>query len=146
MNKRAFLGGIAFLVATAISPAMAEFKPTRPLEIVVHGGPGSGNDLLARALAAMAEQAHLSPVRIQVVNKPGGGSTNASSYLLSKKGDSDTIGIFTTVWIIDPLLQQQATTRLTDLTLIARLIFEPALVVVKADSPFQSLSDFINAA
>lgn len=81
-----------------------------------------------------------------MVNKPGGGSTNASSYLLSKKGDPNTLGIFTSVWIIDPLLQEAATTRLNDLTPVARLIFEPALVTVRADSPFQSLGDFIAAA
>ncbi|EWY41847.1 hypothetical protein N825_24455 [Skermanella stibiiresistens SB22] len=146
MNKYLRLGCAAFVMALAAGPAQADFKPTRPLEIVVHGGPGSGNDLLARAITAMADQAHLSPVRMQVVNKPGGGSTNASSYLVSKKGDVNTIGIFTSVWIIDPLLQPEATTRLTDLTPIARLIFEPALVTVRADSPFHSVDDFIAAA
>ncbi|QJP13957.1 tripartite tricarboxylate transporter substrate binding protein [Starkeya sp. ORNL1] len=147
MNRRHFLGCTALLALSTVTPAFAgEFVPTRPLELVVHGGPGSGNDLLARALVAMIDQAKLSPVRIQVVNKPGGGSTNASSYLMSKKGDNNTIGIFTSVWIIDPLLQQEATTRLNDLTPLARLIFEPALVTVRADSPFNSLGDFIAAA
>ncbi|WP_162375490.1 tripartite tricarboxylate transporter substrate binding protein [Ancylobacter sp. TS-1] len=147
MNRRHALGCALALAISGITPALAgEFVPTRPLELVVHGGPGSGNDLLARAVVAMIDQAKLSPVRIQVVNKPGGGSTNASSYLLSRKGDPNTLGIFTSVWIIDPLLQEAATTRLNDLTPVARLIFEPALVTVRADSPFQSLGDFIAAA
>lgn len=147
LNRRHLLGCAAALAVAGFTPAFAaEFVPTRPLELVVHGGPGSGNDLLARAVVAMIDQAKLSPVRIQVVNKPGGGSTNASSYLLSKKGDPNTLGIFTSVWIIDPLLQEAATTRLNDLTPVARLIFEPALVTVRADSPFQSLGDFIAAA
>lgn len=147
LNRRHALGCALALAISGITPAFAgEFVPTRPLELVVHGGPGSGNDLLARAVVAMIDQAKLSPVRIQVVNKPGGGSTNASSYLLSRKGDPNTLGIFTSVWIIDPLLQEAATTRLNDLTPVARLIFEPALVTVRADSPFQSLGDFIAAA
>ncbi|QFR32662.1 hypothetical protein GBB76_05725 [Ancylobacter sp. TS-1] len=147
LNRRHALGCALALAISGITPALAgEFVPTRPLELVVHGGPGSGNDLLARAVVAMIDQAKLSPVRIQVVNKPGGGSTNASSYLLSRKGDPNTLGIFTSVWIIDPLLQEAATTRLNDLTPVARLIFEPALVTVRADSPFQSLGDFIAAA
>jgi putative tricarboxylic transport membrane protein len=141
------LAVLCAIAATLAVPAhAAEFTPTRPLEIVVHGGPGSGNDLLARAVAAMIDQGKLSPVRAQVLNKPGGGSTNASSYLLGKKGDPNTIGIFTSVWIIDPLLQREATTQLTDLTPIARLIFEPALITVRADSPFKTVKDFIEAA
>ena len=48
------LAVLCAIAATLAVPAhAAEFTPTRPLEIVVHGGPGSGNDLLARAVAAM---------------------------------------------------------------------------------------------
>lgn len=149
MNRRSILGclGSALLLGAGLAPApaAAEFTPTRPIEIAVHGGPGSGNDLLARQVATIVEQAKLAPVRIQVSNKTGGGSTNASAYLLGAD-DPHTIGIFTSVWVLDPLLQQEATTRLTDLTPISLLMSEPALVIVKADSPFQSLGDFVNAA
>ena len=54
MNRRELLVGAAStLVAGAASPAFAQFKPTRPIEFVVHGGPGSGNDVFARQLTTM---------------------------------------------------------------------------------------------
>ena len=146
INKNTALAFAALLATSSVGVAQAEYKPTRPLELVVHGGPGSGNDLLARAMVAMIDQNKLSPVRITVVNKPGGGSTNAAAYMVSKKGESDTIAIFTSVWIIDPLLQEEAATRLTDLTPIARLIFEPGLITVRADSPYKTFADFIKVA
>src|SRR5215207_222327 len=147
MNRRHLLAGAASAVtATALGPAWAQFKPTRPVEFVVHGGPGSGNDVFARALATIIDQEKLAPVRFQVVNKPGGGSTAAGNYVVSKKNDPHVIACFTNIWLIDPLVQQAAVNRLQDMSPIARLVIEPALVVVLADSPYKSLGQFIEAA
>ena len=75
MNRRELLAGTAsVLTVAAAGPALAQFKPTHPIEFVVHGGPGSGNDVFARALTTIIDQEKLAPVRFQVVNKPGGGS------------------------------------------------------------------------
>ena len=92
----------------AIDAQAQQFKPSKPIEIVAHGGPGSGNDVFARTLAALVEKEKLAPVRIQVANRPGGGSTTASAYLAGKAGDSHTIGVFTNIWLTDPLVQQAA--------------------------------------
>jgi len=147
MLRREFLAGSALVLAAgALDPAFAEFKPTRPVEFVVHGGPGSGNDVFARALVAIIDQQKLAPVRFQVMNKPGGGSTSAAAYIASKRADPHVIGCWTNIWIIDPLLQEAATNGLTTLTPIARLAIEPALVVVKAESPIKSMDDFIKLA
>src|SRR5262245_58981866 len=147
MNRRELLVGTASaLVVGAASPAFAQFKPARPIEFVVHGGPGSGNDVFARTLTTIIDHEKLLPVRMQVVNKPGGGSTTAAAYVVSKKGDPHVIACFTNVWLVDPLVQEAATNKLVDMSPIARLVVEPALVVVRADSPFKTLADFINAA
>jgi putative tricarboxylic transport membrane protein len=66
--------------------------------------------------------------------------------VVSKKGDPHVIACWTNVWITDTLVQEAATNKLTDMTPIARLVVEPALVVVKADSPIRSMADFIEAA
>ena len=81
---------------------------TKPVEFVVHTGPGGGNDVLARAIAAMAEKENLLPVRMQVVNKPGGNGAVAAAYLAEKKGDPHTIGLFTSVWLAGPLTSAEA--------------------------------------
>ncbi len=136
---------LAALCALAVSEADA-FTPTRPVEVVVHTGPGGGSDLLARAVATMMEKEKLLPVRMQVVNKTGGGGAVAAAYLAQKKGDQNTIGFFTGVWLTNPLVSDAAKVTLRDLTPIARLVLEPALIAVKADSPYATLKDFIAAA
>ncbi|HEU4441351.1 MAG TPA: tripartite tricarboxylate transporter substrate-binding protein, partial [Burkholderiales bacterium] len=134
-------------VLLASSTAFAQgFTPTRPIELVVHTGPGGGSDVLARAMANMLEKEKLLPVRAQVANKPGGGGVVAAAYLAEKKGETHTIGIFTGVWLTNPLTSNEAKVSLKDLTPIARLLLEPAVIAVKADAPYKTLTDFVNAA
>jgi putative tricarboxylic transport membrane protein len=147
MRRRSlFAGTAALIVSAAFAPAFAQWQPTQPIELVVHGGPGSGNDVMARQLTTIIEQEKLSPVRIQVANKVGGGSTTAAAYMASKKGDPNTIAIYTIVWVVDPLTQEAANNRINDLTPITRVIEEPALAAVRADSPYTSIMDFVKAA
>jgi len=148
MNKRNMLkAGLALSALMVLTHgAQAEFKPTRPIELVVHSGPGGGNDVMGRALIAAIDDAKLSPVRIQISNKVGGGGATAASYLADKKGDPHVIGIFTSVWITNPLVQQEANISIRELTPISLMLTEPALIVVRADSPYKTLGDFIEAA
>ena len=139
------LAALVGLGTTSVSFAQG-FKPTRPVEAVVHTGPGGGSDVLARAVAVMIEKENLLPVRMQVVNKPGGGGAVAAAYLAEKKGDQNTIGFFTGVWLTNPLTSAQAKVSLKDLTPVVRLVLEPALIAVKADAPYKTLADFVDAA
>lgn len=123
-----------------------EFKPTKQIDAVVHTGPGGGSDLLARAIAEMLQKEKLISQRMQVVNKPGGGPAVAMSYLADKKADTHTIGFFTGVWVTNPLTTAEATVTIKDLTPIVRLVLEPAVIAVKADSPYKNMKDFIEAA
>src|ERR671919_1005736 len=123
-----------------------EFKPNKSIEVVVHTGPGGGSDLFARAIAELLQKEKLVPQRLQVVNKSGGGSAVAMSYLAEKKGETHTIGFFTGVWVTNPLTTAEANVTVKDLTPIVRLVLEPAAIAVKADSPYKNMKDFIEAA
>jgi putative tricarboxylic transport membrane protein len=147
MTRRHLLASAAIVFSiAALAPAWAQYKPTRPIEVVVHGGPGSGNDAFARAVVSLIEKEKLSPVRIQVANRTGGGGTTAMIHMVGKKGDPNVIALFTGLWLTNPLVQETATARLHDMTPIARLIHEPALLVVKADSPHKTLKEWVDAA
>ena len=126
--------------------AQAQWKPTKTLEVIVHTAPGGGNDLLARAVAQMLEKEKLLPVRMQVINKPGGNGAVAAAALYEKKGESNTLGFITSVWIANPLTTSEAKVTLQDLTPVANLLREPAMFAVRADSPYKTLKDFIEAA
>jgi len=143
MSNKLVLAAVLALSNTVFAQG---FTPTQPVETVVHTGPGGGSDVLARAVALMMEKEKLLPVRMQVVNKPGGGGAVAAAYLAEKKGESHTIGFFTGVWLTNPLTSEKAKITLRDLTPVARLVLEPAVIAVKADAPYKTLGDFVAAA
>ena len=149
MKPKTILLSITIAVIATISLGSAwsqEFKPSKQIEAVVHTGPGGGSDIFARAIAEMLQKEKLITQRMQVVNKSGGGSAVAMSYLAEKKSETHTIGFFTGVWVTNPLTTKEATVTIKDLTPIARLVLEPAVIAVKADSPYKDMKDFIEAA
>jgi len=145
LHKKAVIA--AAIVSVMFSAhAPAQYKPSKPVEFVTHTGPGGGGDVLARFIANAIEKENIAPVRMQVVNKTGGGGLTAMAYLAEKRGDDHTIAIFTGLWFTNPLMRKEAKFTMKDLTPIVRLVTEPALVAVKADSPIKTLKDFIDAA
>ena len=138
---------IAVLLSFTFNRAWSqEFKPSKQIETVVHTGPGGGSDLFARAIAELLQKEKLISQRMQVVNKSGGGSAVAMSYLAEKKGESHTVGFYTGVWVTNPLTTAEATVTLKDLTPVTRLVLEPAVIAVKADAPYKTMKDFVDAA
>src|SRR3970040_1412768 len=113
----------------------AAFELTKPIEAVVHTGPGGGSDIFARAIAELMQKEKIIAQRMQVVNKSGGGSAVAMSYLAEKKGDTHTIGFFTGVWVTNPLTTTAAKVTIGDLTPIVRLGFEPAVFSAQRGLP-----------
>jgi putative tricarboxylic transport membrane protein len=146
MFRTRTIAAVAAVAMVAAGFAQADWKPTKPVEIIVHTGPGGGSDLLARALAQMLEKEKLVPVRMQVINKPGGNGAVAAAAIAEKKDDPHTIGLVTSVWIANALTTSEAQVTVHDLKPIAQLMLEPAVFAVRADSPYKTLKDFIEAA
>jgi len=136
----------AAALALLVPTASADWKPTKPVEVIVHTGPGGGNDLLARAVATMMEQEKLLPVRMQVVNKPGGNGAVAAAAIAERNDDPHTLGFITSVWLAGPLTTKEQKVTVYDLKPIAQLLKEPAIFAVRADSPYKTLKDFVDAA
>lgn len=146
MKLRTSIVVAACAVALAAAPAWAQFKPTKPVEFIVHTGPGGGADVLARFMAQVIEKENLAPVRFQVNNKSGGGGLTAMAYVVEKKGDTHAVAVFTGNWMTNPLVRKEAKYTIKDMSAVSRLVLEPALIAVKADSKFKTLKDLIDEA
>ncbi len=132
-----FIGVIAAGFCSVAAWAQ-EYKPSRPIELVVHSAPGGGSDVFARAVVEMVEKEKLLSQPIRVVNKTAAAGLEAMAYLAEKKGDDHTIAAFTNTWVATPLTSKEAKYTVKDLTPIVRLVLEPTIAVVKADSPFST--------
>ena len=114
--------------------------------MVVHSAAGGGSDVFARAVVEMLEREKLSPQPIRVVNKTAGASAEAMAYLAGKRGDDHTLAVFTNTWLTTPLTRNDPPHTIRDFTPVVRLVLEPTIAVVRADSPYRSLQDFVEAA
>ncbi|HEY1372039.1 MAG TPA: tripartite tricarboxylate transporter substrate binding protein [Candidatus Binatia bacterium] len=145
---------LALLVAGFYSASLCQvfvaraqsFRPTRPVEIVVHSALGGGSDVFARAVVEMIAKEKLLDQPVRIVNKTAGASIEAMEYLVQKRGDDHTIAVFTNTWVATPLTSKQAKYNVKDLTPVVRLVLEPTIAVVRGDSPYKTMNDFVAAA
>jgi tripartite-type tricarboxylate transporter receptor subunit TctC len=80
---------LAFIAAVAASPAVAaDWKPTKPVRIIVPWGAGGSTDQAIRAIAGDLEAALGQP--IVVVNQPGGGGAIGTKSVLDAPCDGYT--------------------------------------------------------
>lgn len=142
------LGTVIAVVAAAIglAPTLAQAAyPDKPVRIIVPFSPGGGTDLIARTLGVGLAQELGQPVIIE--NKPGGGTIIGSDLVAKSQADGYTILIATFAHALNPSLQSKlpyATDKaFAPIILIGR---SPNILVVKPDSPYQSVKDIIAAA
>jgi len=149
MKRIAAAAAILIAVAASLSAGSARaqgFTPSRPVEFVVHSALGGGSDVFGRAVVEMAEKEKLAPQPLRVINKTAGASAQAMAYLAEKKGDDHVIAVFTNTWLATPLTSKNAAHTVKDFTPVVRLVLEPTIAVVRADSPYRTLADFVAAA
>jgi putative tricarboxylic transport membrane protein len=150
MRARIFGVSVLFSLAIAllIFPAavQAAWQPSKPIEFVVAWQAGGGSDILARTVASIIETEKLAPVPIVVVNKVGGNTAVAQSYVHGKKGDPHILIV--TAWGLTavPVLQKLPEISVTQLTPITRFFMDEQLYYVLWDSPYKSIRDLVAAA
>jgi tripartite-type tricarboxylate transporter receptor subunit TctC len=131
--------GIAFM--RRAPPAFPEY-PDKPITIFCGYGPGASTDVSSRALASGLEKMLGIPVIVE--NKPGGGTTVCAGLVASKKPDGYTLGVISEgALTANPLLQKLAYDPLKDFTFLAQYATYFGAFVVRSDSPWKTLDEFI---
>ena len=139
-----FFSLLALLLTTGTSPALAQANfPEKPLRIVVPFPPGGGTDIVVRALAAgMATELNQSVI---IENKAGAGTV--IDFVAKSPPDGYTLVVGTFAFAVNPSLLAKLpfdTNKAFDpVVLISR---SPNVLVVRADSPYKSVQDIVQAA
>ena len=115
-------------------------------EAVVHTGPGGGSDVFARQVIKLMQQGKLIKGNWPVRNQTEGSGIGAMSYVSGKKGRDDTVAAITPTWLVTPLTLKGSAVSIDDVQPIARLLVEPQLMAVRADSPYHTAKEFAAAA
>jgi tripartite-type tricarboxylate transporter receptor subunit TctC len=132
------------LIAGAPGPVSAQSAfPTRPLELTVLFGPGSGADLLARKLAELAARDLGQPVA--VVNRTGAGGAVGYTHVKGQPADG-----YALVWNSNSVsTAYHAGNMKFDYTAfagVAQLTTEPVSLAVKTDAPWKDMREFVAQA
>jgi tripartite-type tricarboxylate transporter receptor subunit TctC len=126
--------------------ASSQDFPTRPVKIVVPYGAGGTIDLMARLLAPALSAKLGQPVIIE--NKPGAGTVIGAESVARAEPDGYTLLLGSNAaFTISPQLMEKVTyDPLKSFAAIGTISAFPNLILVKPDSPFQSLGDVVMAA
>lgn len=135
--------GVTLLTGTAV-PASAQPYPSRPVRIVVPYPAGGGVDVMVRIVAAKMGERLGQPVVVE--NRPGANANLGPDHVAKSPADGYTLLASATYLVVNPLLEQQLTWHSGELQPVARLTTTPNLFVVRAVSPFRTLSDFVAQA
>lgn len=123
------------------SQVFAEY-PEKPITIYCGYGPGASTDVSARSLASSLEKMWGVPVVVE--NKAGGGTTVCAGLVASKKPDGYTLGVISEgALATSPLLQNLAYDPLKDFTFLAQYATYFGAFVVRSDSPWKTLDEFV---
>jgi len=135
----------AVLAPMVSSRAWAQSFPTRPITLIVPWPAGGATDRHLRTLADVAS-GYLGQ-RIVVENRPGGGGTiGPGSMAMQARPDGYTIAQFPLGMLRIPHMQPTAWHPINDFSFIIGVSGYTFGFVVRADSPFRSFQEYVEAA
>ncbi|MBA4720921.1 tripartite tricarboxylate transporter substrate binding protein [Alloalcanivorax xenomutans] len=145
ITKLLSLALTAALPSLLVSPlALAEDFPTRPITEIVPYPAGGSSDLAGRALAnALAD--HLG-VNVVVDNRSGGGGSVGISALARARTDGYTIGVAPIGTIANQPHMHRTPYNTESFDYLCQFYYGPEVLVVKPDSPFNTLNEVIDYA
>lgn len=139
------LAAVAALGMLAISASAQEEFPSKPVIFVAPGTIGGGSDTQARLAADAIDRSGIIDEPVAVINRGAGGSQEAYTFTKSKAGDPHYVLTATNQLVTYPMVGE-AGYDWREFTPIVNLVFDPTVVVVQADAPYQTLEDLIEAA
>lgn len=145
--KRVVAVFAAVMFASVALPAAsmaADAYPSKPITAVVPMAAGGSSDLLARAIEKFWPKYSKQP--LVVVNKPGGGGGVMFAGLFAEPPDGYTIASLTASQVAGLHAELKKDFSFENLDFLANVQRESHCLVVKADGPYQTLKDVVEAA
>jgi putative tricarboxylic transport membrane protein len=138
------LAGISAAVASAATPALAQWQPTRPVEFIVPAGTGGGADQMARTIQGIVTKHNLMKSPLVVINKAGGAGGEGFLDVKGARNNPHKI-IITLSNLFTTPLATGIPFNWKDLTPVAMLALDEFVLWVNAETPYKSVEDYIGA-
>lgn len=135
MRQRLCCAIVAVVIGiVGTTPAYAAWPKDAPIEVVVGFAPGGTTDVMVRLLAPYIARQLGDNASLIVVNRPGASGEIAVSQVKRAKPDGYTVGIVNLPGYFFVPMYRKASYSTSDLTLVARVVSDPTVMVVRKDS------------
>ncbi|XUO82741.1 tripartite tricarboxylate transporter substrate binding protein [Halomonas sp. KM007] len=121
-----------------------EWTPSRSIEFVAPANPGGGWDTLVRTVSRVLQEEQLADRNFAAINVPGGGGAVAWAQIARDSGNPHKLFATSPPIILVPLAGASRYDH-TDFTPVARLITDYSIILVSADSEYQTINDLFDA-
>jgi tripartite-type tricarboxylate transporter receptor subunit TctC len=145
MNSKVFALVAAAVGFAACAPAWAGWPDDKPIEVVIGFAPGGATDVMARKLLPFVEQRLGGKAKFVVLNKPGAGGEIAFAAIQRAAPDAYSIGVVNVPGYNFIPMTRKTQYTMDEIRLVARVVDDPSVIVVTADSKFASLADVLAA-
>lgn len=146
-RRRVFAGVIMALIAvlclSACGVTRGDETGLHRLRMMVPNSPGGGYDLTARTAVKIMEDQDITG-RVEVFNVIGAGGTVAMARLMNERGNGDLM-MMMGLGVVGATYTNGSKARASDATALAKIVEEQEGILVPADSPFQTVQDFVDA-
>lgn len=143
--KAIVLVAASTMLAAPLS-VLPQAYPVKPIELVVHTGPGGGSDLVARVVADAVARGKLLPQPLIVQNRAGGGGAIAQSYVAGKRGDPYTVLSVAVSVILSVPIRTGMDVGIDKFQPLGLIGVDLNGLAVREDSPYRTVQDLVNAA
>lgn len=126
------------------SSSGGSFTPRGDVTMLVPFAAGGGSDLAGRALAHALEVAN-DDLNVNVENRDGGSGAVGYSYFLGQQGNAQTLLATETALLALPITEDVEFTY-EDFTPIMKVADDYTLMVTRADAPYDTCQDVVDAA
>jgi len=136
---------VAVVLGLALSPAVAQDYPSRPVKILVGFGPGGLGDIVTRSVAQKLSAQLGQPFVIE--NMPGAGGITAAATAARSQPDGHTLLLVSGQNATAPLVFKSLPFNLsTDFRMVSTFTNFDFIIVVDRASPLRSVADVVTAA
>src|SRR5882672_7632325 len=146
-HRRQFLhlAASAAALPAASRIAMAQAYPSRPVRLIVGVPAGGGSDIVAGLMGQWLSERLGQPFVIE--NRPGAGTNIATEAVVRAPPDGYTLLFVSVSNVINAALYDRLTFNfIRDITPVAGIVRQPAIMIVNPSVPAKTVPEFISYA
>lgn len=143
LSRMGLVVAVVLIFCSSLSAA-EEGWPSKPITMIIGWSAGGGSDITARLLFPYVER--ILSAKVVIVNKPGAGGEISFVELAHSKPDGYTWAWTNTPNVVSFPIMRKTNYLLDDFEPCCNVIYDPGVIVVRADSPFKSMKEMLDYA